>query len=206
MKNKIIILGTGGHAHSVIDVLEFTGKFEIVGFVSSEEQNIENKYGYKVLGDDSILSELRAIIEMAFIGIGGIKNLTLRERIFRNLQRLDFNIPSIISPNAIVSPTSQIGAGTIIHHGAIIGAGVKIGQNCIINSNSLIEHGSAVDSHSHISTGAILNGNVRVGSRTFIGSGSVIKHDTNIGSDCLVDMGKKVHKDLPDNSRILGSR
>ncbi len=34
----IILLGLGGHAHSVVDSIEQTGKYNIVGFLDTEEK------------------------------------------------------------------------------------------------------------------------------------------------------------------------
>jgi FlaA1/EpsC-like NDP-sugar epimerase len=36
-KEKIILIGGGGHAHSVIDVIEQENKYEIVGIIDVEE-------------------------------------------------------------------------------------------------------------------------------------------------------------------------
>ncbi|MGJ0312293.1 hypothetical protein [Aliarcobacter cryaerophilus] len=33
MKEKIVLIGGGGHCHSVIDVIEQTNKYEIIGIV-----------------------------------------------------------------------------------------------------------------------------------------------------------------------------
>ena len=35
MKEKIVLVGGGGHCHSVIDVLEQTNKYEIIGIVDT---------------------------------------------------------------------------------------------------------------------------------------------------------------------------
>ena len=41
MKEKIVLIGGGGHCHSVIDVIEQTNKYEIIGIVDTKE-NIEH--------------------------------------------------------------------------------------------------------------------------------------------------------------------
>ncbi|MGJ0342804.1 acetyltransferase, partial [Aliarcobacter cryaerophilus] len=42
MKEKIVLIGGGGHCHSVIDVIEQTNKYEIIGIVDTKE-NIGKK-------------------------------------------------------------------------------------------------------------------------------------------------------------------
>ena len=45
MKEKIVLIGGGGHCHSVIDVLEQTNKYEIIGIV-----DIKKNIGKKGIG------------------------------------------------------------------------------------------------------------------------------------------------------------
>ena len=41
--DEIILIGTGGHARSCIDVLELEGKFELAGLVEKEQtDNFDN--------------------------------------------------------------------------------------------------------------------------------------------------------------------
>lgn len=43
MKEKIVLIGGGGHCHSVDDVLEQTNKYEIIGIVDIKK-NIGKKF------------------------------------------------------------------------------------------------------------------------------------------------------------------
>ena len=44
---KIILIGSGGHAKSCVDVIEMEKKFKIVGFV---DKNSKKLLGYKKIG------------------------------------------------------------------------------------------------------------------------------------------------------------
>ena len=49
-KKKIIIVGAGGHAKSVIDIIEELEEWRIIGLIGKEEELGKQVSGYKVLG------------------------------------------------------------------------------------------------------------------------------------------------------------
>ena len=193
---KIFLVGGGGHCLSVIDVIETTNKFKIIGFVDKINKNLKSKSDYKYLGNDNILKELIKKYKYSFISVGQIKSPKIRIKIYNHLIKLGSNIQTIVSPHSYVSKNSKIGIGTIIMHGAMVNSNVNIGNNCIINSKSLIEHDVSIGNHNHISTGAILNGGVYLGDKIFIGSGAIIKEGIKIGSNNFIPAGSIVTKDL----------
>ena len=174
-KPKILLIGGGGHCHSVIDVVEQEDKYEIAGIIDKKELLGTKVLGYEVIGCDDDLEKLFDMYKYAFITIGHIKSNKVRINLFSLLKSIGYIIPTIKSPLAYVSKYSELGEGTVIHHYALINANVKIGKNCIINTKALIEHDVTVEDNCHISTGAILNGAVVVKQNIFIGSNAVAK-------------------------------
>lgn len=173
MTKKILLIGGGGHCHSVIDVLEREGRFEIAGIVDLPEQLGKEVLGYKVIATDEQLAELKQDYDYALVTLGQIKTSEPRQRIYNQLKQLGYQLPTIISPLAYVSKHAQIGEGTVIMHHALVNANARIGNNCIINTKSLIEHDAVIHDHCHISTAAVINGGVEVKENTFVGSNSV---------------------------------
>ncbi|WP_061298646.1 acetyltransferase [Leptospira borgpetersenii] len=202
MKERIILVGAGGHARSCVDVIESEGKYSIFGLVGTEQELGFEIIGYNVIGTDKDLEKLHIDCKNAIVTIGQIKNPEPRMRIFRLLKKIGFSLPVIVSPKAYISRHSMIGEGSIIMHHAIVNSSVQIGNNCIINSKVLLEHDVKIGNHCHVSTGAILNGEVVVGDASFIGSGSIIKETISIGSNSLIAMGSRILVDLPNNSSI----
>lgn len=193
---KILIIGSGGHAHSCIDIIESVGEFIIGGLVSDGTDNSINSLGYELLGTDIDLPKLRRISQYALIGIGQLKPDKTRSLIYGSLLKMGFSLPSHISPRAYVSPRAKIGMGTIIMNGAIVNAGAVIGDNCIINSRALVEHDAYVGDHCHISTGAIINGSAQINDGCFIGSGSLIKQGVTVSEFSMVKMGSVITSDV----------
>ncbi len=199
-KPSIIIIGAGGHALSCIDVIEQENKYEIFGLIGLEDEVGTSVSGYEVIGTDTELNNILSSCEYAFNAVGQIENPKIRIKIYENLVKIGFSLPTIISTKAYVSSKVKLGNASIIHHGATINSTARIGNNTIINSHALIEHGVTVGDHCHISTGVIINGNVSIGSRSFIGSGSVIKQEILISPDSFVQMGSVVMKSIEATS------
>jgi sugar O-acyltransferase (sialic acid O-acetyltransferase NeuD family) len=205
-KEKVIVIGAGGHAQSCIDVIEANGQFKITGLIGSKEEVGKEISGYSVIGTDEDLPNLASKIKNAVIGVGQIESSDIRRRLFLNLKEFGFNLPAIISPHAYISKGAQIGIGTIVMHHALVNAGAKIGDNCIINSKSNIEHNSIIESDCHISTGAIVNGDCLIGRGSFLGSGSVVKQGCTIGENSIIGMLTSVRKDVSANSFYIGEK
>ncbi len=199
----IIIIGAGGHSRSVIDILESLNEYKILGLVDNKLKLGAVVGEYKVIGSDLDLKQLQKSSKFAFIAIGQITNLFLRSEIYQNLKKLDFDLPILISPSAIVSDKSKIGEGTIVMNGAIVNAGAKIGSNCIINTGAIVEHDVYIGDNTHISTNSVINGNASVGKCSFIGSGSVIRNDISVGDECIVPMGSVVYKNINDGEKTI---
>ena len=199
--NEIILIGAGGHATSCIDVIEETKKFKISGIIDNDE-SVNNSLGYSIIGKDADLKKLRGKYEFAFIAIGQIKSPKLRIDLFYRLKKLNYKLPTIISPRAYISNHCTIGEGTIVMHDAIVNAKASVGFNCIINNKALVEHDAKIANNCHISTGAIINGGVKINEGTFIGSGVVTKQEISVGKNCVIGAGSTLKRNLKSNQII----
>ena len=202
--HKIILIGSGGHARSCIDIIESEGQYQIAGLIEKDEKSKNSNLGYPIIGIDKDLQVLRERYKNALITVGQIKSSIIRVNIYQVLKELCFALPVIVSSMAYVSKHAQIGEGTIIMHGAIVHANAKIGKNCIINDRSLIEHDAIIGNHCHIATGAVINGEVNVGDETFIGSGAITKQGISIGKNCIISAGIFLKNNI-DSNKIIRS-
>ena len=180
MKEKIILIGGGGHCHSVIDVIEQTNKYEIIGIIDTKENIGKKVLNYEVIACDDDLKTIFETCKNAIITVGQIESNKIRVKIYNKLKQIGFNLPVIISPIAYVSKHASLEEGTIIMHHALINANVKIGKNCIINTKALIEHDCVVEDNCHISTASVINGGVIVKENSFFGSNATSKQSIEI--------------------------
>ncbi len=179
-KQNIVLVGGGGHCRSVIDVIESTGEYNIIGIVDIKQNIGQSVLGYKVIGCDDDLQDILSICNNAVVTIGHVATNNLRKNVYIKLKQLGFCLPVIVSPRAYVSKHSSVAQGTIVMHDALINSNVSIGENCIINTKALVEHDSVIENHCHISTSSVINGTVRVKENSFFGSNSVSNNNTEI--------------------------
>lgn len=196
MKEKIILIGGGGHCKSCIDVIEQEGRFTIAGIVDMPEKKQHNVLDYPVIGSDADLAELIKSFPNVLITLGQIKSPTRRMELFNDLMAMGARFPVIQSPLAYVSPYAKIAEGTIVMHHALINAGASVGRNCILNTKALVEHDAVIEDHCHISTGAVVNGGVKIGSGSFFGSNAVSKEYIEIGENAVIGCGAIIVKNI----------
>ncbi|MDZ7817716.1 MAG: NeuD/PglB/VioB family sugar acetyltransferase [Aliarcobacter sp.] len=180
MKEKIVLIGGGGHCHSVIDVIEQEDKYEIIGIIDTKENIGKKVLDYEVIACDDDLETIFLSCKNAVITVGHVESNKIRVKIYNKLKEIGFTLPVIISPLAYVSKHSFIEEGTVIMHHVLINANVRIGKNCIINSKALLEHDVIVEDNCHISTASVLNGGVIVKKNTFFGSNATSKQYVEI--------------------------
>ncbi len=192
-KEKIILIGGGGHCMSVIDVIEQENKYQIQGIL---EKNIKNSriLNYPVLGGDELIPELISDDTYFLITIGQIKSYAIREKIAGLLDKCQANSISVVSPNAYVSKHASIEAGTVIMHNAVVNAGAVIGKHCIINTKANIEHGVRIEDFCHISTASVVNGDSIVKRGTFVGSNATISHGITVPENSIIGANKFIKR------------
>ena len=188
----ILLIGCGGHARSLIDLIESAADWWIHGLVGLPEQVGSSLLGYQVIGCDADLPALRAECPAAVLAIGQLPDPVPRQRVAAELEFLEFQLPVVISPHAVVSRHAYLGPGTTVGHGVIVNAAASVGSHCILNSCALIEHDVHIGDHCHISTGVLVNGGVRLGSGSFIGSGTMLREGLELPPHTVIGAGKRV--------------
>lgn len=202
MREKIILIGGGGHCRSCIDVIELEDLYEIVGIVDLAQKIGDKIFDYKIIAADEDLPNIIKEHKNFLITIGQIKTSHLRKEKYKLLKQLGGLLPNIISPKARLSDHAILGEGNIVMHNAVINAGAKIGNNCIINTGAIVEHDVLVGDHVHISTSAVVNGETRVDDDTFVGSNAILRERISIGKKVVIGGGAVVMKDVSDGELV----
>jgi len=203
---NLILVGGGGHCKSVLDSIQSSNKFNVVGILDLEENVGSFINGIEVIGTDKDYEKIffRGI-RNAFITIGSIESTIVRERVYSKLKLIGFEFPIIVDSSAIVSSNVIIGEGTFVGKGVIINISSKIGHNCIINTGSIIEHDCSIDNFCHIAPGATLSGGAQVGRSTLIGINSTVIQGIQIGNNTIIGAGSVVVKNIKNNSIAYGN-
>ena len=200
---KIVLLGIGGHAHSVVDSIEVGKKYSICGFLDIEERIDEEYRNYKVLGTDSLLeSYYESGIKNAFVSVGYLGAGDVRNRLYRQLKEIGFMLPNIIDRTAIIAEDVELGEGIFVGKGVVVNSAAQIGNMCIINTRAIIEHDCVVEDFSHIAVGGILCGNVHVGKSAFVGANATVIQGRKIGNNCIIGAGITIRENVTDNIMV----
>lgn len=163
-KPEVLILGAGGHARVIAEILTVKNEYTIVGFVDDKI-----KPGTVIFKDKKVLCGLAGIDDLkkkAQFFIAAVGNNTLREDFFKTAVTY-FKPLTIIHPFSCVAESARIGEGTVVLAGSVISSNCIIGSNTIINSMVLADHDSIIGDHCHIAQGSVLGSNVHISSRKF---------------------------------------
>lgn len=204
MKQKIALIGGGGHCKSCIDVIESSDKYEIVAILDHPDLLDQPVLDYVISGSDDSIALLPQNTQ-CLVTVGQLSTATLRKRLFNLIIQSGLTPATIVSPNATVSKYAQTGEGTIIHHSAVVNADANIGKNCIINTFALIEHDVRIGDHTHISTGARINGGVSVGEACFVGSGAILVQGITITDEVIIGAGSVVTGSITEPGIYYGN-
>ncbi len=195
-RKKLIIIGAGGHALSVI--ASSGASNPIAGFI--DENKSGDFAGYSILAKS--IAEIENPEQYCyFVAIGDNE---ARKRFYDELVKNGLDVISIIDKSAIVDKDVKIGKGNFIGKLAVIVSGSEIGDNNLINSKALIEHGCKLGSHINISTNATLNGEVIVEDGVFFGSSAVCNGQKRLGENALIGSGAVVVEDVEPGVTVVG--
>ena len=200
MRKKVVIIGAGGHAKVIADIIEKSGD-EIVGFLDDNKEigtTIINEY--KVIGDLNNRFTMAVTKEnLEFIIATGDNKK--REEISHS-PNLKFY--TAIHPSAQIGLDVEIQEGTVIMANACINSSAKIGKHCIINTGAIIEHDNIIEDFVHVSPNVALGGTVKIGKSTHVGIGSTIKNNITICENCKIGAGAVVVKDIETEGTYIG--
>lgn len=197
-----VVLGSGGHAKVVIELLREGKLFEPVGCVGPAHDAPLDLLGVPYLGDDDVLPQVRAQgIRTAFVALGSNQ---LRMKLLRQVRQLGFELANAISQSATISSSCRLGRGIAIVSGAHLGPDTFVGDGVIVNSHASVDHDGRLEEGCHVGPGATLAGCVTIGAGAFIATGASVIPDCRVGSRSIVGAGAVVVRDIPEDVVAYG--
>jgi sugar O-acyltransferase (sialic acid O-acetyltransferase NeuD family) len=202
---RILIIGAGGHAQVVADILlcarEKHNELEPIGYLD-DDTALKNKIllGLPVFGTIAELSQVAH--DEVVMGIGD--NAT-RRHIFATLQRAGERIGCAVHPTAIVAPSAQIKTGVVICPNAVVGVNARVGANVILNTSCTVAHDNVISDHAHLSVGVHLGGgNTFIGEGTLVGLGATVMPGVHVGAWSIIGAGALAHRAVPSGVTVVG--
>lgn len=185
-RTEIYVYGGGGHGQVVADIARANG-YETIHFL---DDSGDNKFSENLPKGDIIVA---------------IGNISVRRRLCKRVKAAGFNLVSLVHPSAVISPSTEIGAGVVVMPLAVVNARACIGEGGIINTAAVIEHDCAIDAYVNICPKVVLAGNVTVGEQTDIGIGSCAIQGLNIGAFSIVGAGSVIVNNIEDGVVAFGN-
>ena len=195
-REKLLIIGCGGHSKVVTDVAESQGYSNI---------SYLNIFGCKdsFLGRKVVNHNPSGYEDAFFVAIGdnSVRQRVTSEFLEKNPRAKQ---SSLIHPTSVVSKDSFIGKGVVVMPLCAINHSTRIGDGVIINTRSSVDHDSNLKDFSSIAPGVSMGGNVWIGERSAVSIGATIKHGVRIGRDVVIGANSLVLSDVEDSCVAYG--
>jgi sugar O-acyltransferase (sialic acid O-acetyltransferase NeuD family) len=197
-KDKILILGAGGHGRAAAYVAAKMKKWSEIAFLN--DADIQEMKDFKIIGRFKDTPHYKEEYDL-FVAIG---DNDIREKILIQLEAENASIPVLIHPGASIGENVTLGAGTIVMDGAVIICNTTIGKGVIVNTSSSIDHDNRIGDYVHISPGTHIAGDVKVGKNTWICIGATVINHLTIADHCTIGAGAVVIKSITEVGTYIG--
>lgn len=190
-KNRLLVLGAGGHGRSVVEAAELSGEFVVVGFLDDSVSPGQSVLGVPVLGPAASMADHRGVAEQAIVAIG---NNALREKLVQQLISEGFGLATVVHPSAIISPSAILDAGCVVMAGVIVGTEARIGVGSIVNCGAVVDHHAHAEDFSHLGVNTSMAGSTVVGRGAWIQVGSALGYGVSVAPGVVLPPGTSLHK------------
>ncbi len=196
MCKNVVIIGAGGHAKVIADIVKKSGD-NLLGFLDDTKEAGTEFLDAFILGNTQTVDEYPTA--EFIVGIG---NNQTRRKIAEQFKHLPYY--TAIHPTAIIGEGVSVGEGSCIMANAVVNASSQIGKHCILNTASVVEHDNVLSDYVHISPAAALAGTVTVGEETHIGIGACVKNNLSICQGVTVGAGGVVVSSISEPGIYVG--
>ena len=163
---RIIILGAGGFAKTLADILQQNKTYNEIFFLD------DTKTGESILGKCNEFIKFKNENMDMYPAFG---NNEVRSKWFKLLQQENINIPTIIHNRAYISPTAKLEEGVAVLPKAVINTNCVVKQGCIVNCGAIIDHDCILEEFVHVCIGAMIKAENRIPAMMKIEAGEVVE-------------------------------
>jgi sugar O-acyltransferase (sialic acid O-acetyltransferase NeuD family) len=207
MTQPLVILGTGGNAYDVLDVVGALNRhgpaWRVVGFLDDARAPGDRHLGLEVLGP---LSGAAGLGDCLFLNaIGSDRSYRHRPELLARLGLRRERFATLVHPLASVSAHARLGHGVCVGHGASVAGGVVIGDHGWLGPGCIVGHDSEIADHAMLAPAAVVSGFCRLGTACYIGAGALLRQRVRVGERALVGMGAVVLHDVAAAATVVGN-
>lgn len=202
----LLVMGAGGHAREVLDVLEAaaggpaavesTSLYAEPGATSAAAADLVRARGYRLLDH---------IPEDATHYLPAVGDPGLRRHFAEVAEGAGLAPGRAVSPLAAVPPSLSDVPGLVCFAGTLVSTNVTLGRHCHLNLGCRISHDVRIGDFATVSPGVLLTGAVTVEDGVFLGAGAVVLPGRRIGRGAVVGAGAVVVRDVCPGSTVAGN-
>lgn len=197
---RVVILGAGGFAREVADIVRDLDGVEMVGFVDRDS----SRKGEPLL-DSVILGGIADLSDVAGLhAVAGSGDIAIRNRQLAEMESAGLTPLTLVHPSVVMSPFVSLGPGCIICAGSILTNTITLGPSVVVNLGVTIGHDVRIGTGCVVSPGVHISGEVVIGEECALGTGAVILPRLTLGDRVSVGAGAVVTRDVPSDTTVVG--
>lgn len=198
----MIIIGAGGHAREVMDLLQFNSSDELFLFDNVSPSLPASINGIAIIQKEEE-AKTKLQIDPRFIIATG--NPPVRKKMYELFMQWAGKPFTCTANTAIISKHETIiGEGSNIMHDVFISNHVQIGIGNLINTRAHLHHDVTTGNFCEVGPAALLLGNVKIGHHVFIGAGAIVLPGIEVGNDAVIGAGSVVTKNVAAGKTVKG--
>ncbi|TWI81424.1 UDP-N-acetylbacillosamine N-acetyltransferase [Lacibacter cauensis] len=191
-------------------LLETIGQLGFTTAVLVNNQTVPSQYPYQ-----NALVELNETDEVGFaqrqapaqLVLGAGKPKTRKKIVAHFLPQLRESDAwvNLVSANASIASTANMGKGIYIEPGVVVSAHSQLGDFVFLNRQSSVGHHTTIEPFCSIMPGTHIAGFCTIGAGTMLGMGTVVFDGVKIGRNCIIGGGSVVTRDIPEGVVAFGN-
>lgn len=202
-QERVLILGGGGGAALVLDILSNTLTQQAIGILDNNPAMIGTSLmGVPILGGFDLAISLWQEKKFDALISTVVRDIADRASIFEHFTKLGIPFTNIIAPSASIRSETLFGTGNLVVHGSYIATGVTLGDNNFLAAGTFIEHHSTIGSHCTFGPRTSLSGKVKVADRVKFGTHVAVEPFVEIGTESVIASGVVLTSHVPAHSIV----
>ena len=195
MSEKVLVIGAGGLAKEVADLIGAVGH-QIEAFYAEPAAQVLHP-----IAGAPLVRDLDAVkTGFAVIAIGD----TAARKRFHSELRERFEFPVLVHPSAVVSSSARLADGALVMQNAVVNADAEVGAAALVNVACYVAHDCRVGAYVHLAGVCQLGGGAVVEEGAFCGTATVVLPNLTVGAWSVCGAGAVVTKSVPDRTLAVG--